>query len=404
MTPIEFAFLALGLVLGVASGAALVVVFRSHPASHEVKVTMAHDAVPRRGTTLSADAFVTYPAEVARGGPADRRAQDRDFPATNDPVEPLAGRGYRTGVPWNPPGSAPAQASTASPARIMPVAPLLRSHVPMATAYADPAIGIRIAPEPDPDLASLRASMAVAAEQAALVGTLTATAVLERPAELDRGDASTDASSAAADDDPGLDESAILKILRGDRRTLLRVVSLLAPADHPVERFRWQHRLDGLLDAIVRRAIVEGMLEIPEGHRFWDPFDRDQTRAILRALAAHGHRPDGSGGWEDDREPNGRQLAAALADAGLDPRRIRPWPIEDHIDGLVTHATVAADQLVREAAPELALEDVQALVEGSSAASLRSAAELWPTWERVRRLLLTPARELGGLRATGVAL
>src|SRR6185295_20416980 len=63
-------------------------VFRSHASPHEVKVTVARDAVPRRASTLSIDAFHS-PAEVARGGPADRRHadrdMDRDFPATNDP-------------------------------------------------------------------------------------------------------------------------------------------------------------------------------------------------------------------------------------------------------------------------------------------------------------------------------
>ena len=73
----EFAFLALGLVLGAASGAALVIVLRSRPPAPEVRVTVSHDAVPRRAATLSSDAFTMSATEPARGGPADRRRQDR---------------------------------------------------------------------------------------------------------------------------------------------------------------------------------------------------------------------------------------------------------------------------------------------------------------------------------------
>ena len=98
MTPSELAFLALGLALGVAAGAAVVVILRTHPSPHEVKVTVARDAVPRRPATLSMDAFSSSPGEVARGGPADRRAHDRDFPAVNDPPFPSEGFDLRTAV------------------------------------------------------------------------------------------------------------------------------------------------------------------------------------------------------------------------------------------------------------------------------------------------------------------
>ena len=74
MTASEFSFLALGLVLGLVTGAALVELFRARPASsHEVRLTVAHDAIPRRSATLADDAFVAAGPEPARGGPADRR-------------------------------------------------------------------------------------------------------------------------------------------------------------------------------------------------------------------------------------------------------------------------------------------------------------------------------------------
>ena len=77
MTASEFAFLALGLVLGVASGAALSIVIRVRPpAPREVRVTVSTDAVPRRPpATLSGlvPPGTTTVAAAARGGPADPR-------------------------------------------------------------------------------------------------------------------------------------------------------------------------------------------------------------------------------------------------------------------------------------------------------------------------------------------
>src|SRR3972149_2449714 len=48
MTASEFAFLALGLVLGVASGSAIVVVLGSPAPARELRLTVGHDAGPRR--------------------------------------------------------------------------------------------------------------------------------------------------------------------------------------------------------------------------------------------------------------------------------------------------------------------------------------------------------------------
>ena len=76
MTASEFVFLALGLVLGVAAGAALVEILRARPpAPREVRVTVSPDVVPRRrSATLADGAVMGIPtAEPARGGPADRR-------------------------------------------------------------------------------------------------------------------------------------------------------------------------------------------------------------------------------------------------------------------------------------------------------------------------------------------
>lgn len=76
MTTGEFAFLAMGLVLGLCAGAALIVVIRSRPLpKREVRLTVATDAIPRRSATLAGGAFLdpSAVAEPAPGGPADRR-------------------------------------------------------------------------------------------------------------------------------------------------------------------------------------------------------------------------------------------------------------------------------------------------------------------------------------------
>jgi hypothetical protein len=83
VTASEFVFLALGLVLGVAAGAALVEILRARPpAPREVRVTVAPDVVPRRrSATLADDAFAaTRAAQPARGGPADRRGDGAPVP------------------------------------------------------------------------------------------------------------------------------------------------------------------------------------------------------------------------------------------------------------------------------------------------------------------------------------
>jgi hypothetical protein len=354
---------------------------------------VARDAVPRRAATLSIDAFHS-PAEVARGGPADRRLHDRDFPATNDPRRLSDMQNARTSVLATTPiggGLAmPLEPAAPLPRATMDLPLTLRVGLPHREETNDDPFGIKIAPEPDPDLAALRASMAVAADQARLSGTLTATAILQRPPEPPALDAGIEPPPETETDE----EPAIRPILRGDRRALLRVVAALAPADRPVERIRWQRRLTDLVEAIVGAAIDDGMLVLPEGHRFWNPFDRDQTREILRALAAHGHRPDGTGGWEDGRSPTGRRLAAVLADAGLDPRRIRHWLIEDRIADLVRHATVAADEYITLVAPRLELLEVQSIVNPRLPGAETRLADLWAAWDRVRELLLLGPSEL----------
>ena len=169
MTSSEFAFLALGLVLGVASGAALVEVLRSRPPSRrEICVTVAPNSIPRRATTL-ADA---EPADrgPARGGPADRRWVDRDMTdpedaelaATADVADPPPAEVSRFQS-----GSDQGRDRTPVPSGSKPP-PLWLAGAggAMALAPPRPAIGIAIAREPDPMIAALRATAAATAAAA----------------------------------------------------------------------------------------------------------------------------------------------------------------------------------------------------------------------------------------------
>lgn len=159
MTVSEFTFLALGLVLGVAAGAALIEVLRARPPSARVvRVTVAQDAIPRRGgSTLSDDAFPASAPEPARGGPGDRRIQD----------------GAR------PPGDHERRTPVRSARDAVPAATAGTEGVGEGPVRDPAAIGVPISSGADPVLASLRAATNPAgiASQAT-----TRTAIMDAPA------------------------------------------------------------------------------------------------------------------------------------------------------------------------------------------------------------------------------
>jgi hypothetical protein len=164
VTTSEFAFLAMGLVLGVAAGAALIVVVRARPsAPREVRVTMTADAVPRRrAATLANDAFTEARAgtDPARGGPADRRDGHPD-----DLAWPP---GVRTPVPIPRPGTIvePAFRLT-GPAPAPAAVPVLTSPRPSTgTLSLASAAAMPVSSGVDPMLTALRASAAASAEAA----------------------------------------------------------------------------------------------------------------------------------------------------------------------------------------------------------------------------------------------
>lgn len=185
MTVSEFTFLALGLVLGLTSGIALVEIIRARPpARREVRVTVAQDAIPRRRpTTLSDDAFIAVGPEPARGGPADRRESDV-------PMTP-AGTDRRTHVQSGAPQpGGPLPGPARSPGVAVPVVadsgPVFRIQGLDPTRPSGPRaalVGLRVKRGEDPVLSAIRASIVAAATQsdpaAAPVRRGTAVAVLE---------------------------------------------------------------------------------------------------------------------------------------------------------------------------------------------------------------------------------
>jgi hypothetical protein len=176
---------------------------------------------------------------------------------------------------------------------------------------------------------------------------------------------------------------AILRLVRGDRATLNRLVAQLA-GDDAEERRRWQVELADLVDAILGRSIEAAALTFPLEHPFWGGFSRAQNRDITAALASLGFRFDGLGGWAEERVPSQRDLSLAVGYAGLDPMRVRPWPSEAEIGELFREVAVAADEYLAEAAGGLTLGELVSML-GRRADAL---TEVWNDWARLRPLLL----------------
>jgi len=177
----EVAFLALGLVLGLASGAALIEVLRARPpASREVRVTVAPNAIPARfATTLADPGSSAGVAGPAQAGPGDRRWHD-------DPIdEEAATAARRVDDPHARSAPAPAVAPTTNRRTAVPSAvisavrptplPLNRARVaPQAAGGGRAMVAVPMSIEPDPLTAALRTTSAAAATRAMAGGVATA--------------------------------------------------------------------------------------------------------------------------------------------------------------------------------------------------------------------------------------
>ncbi|HEY2917049.1 MAG TPA: hypothetical protein VGI98_07540 [Candidatus Limnocylindrales bacterium] len=350
MTPNEFAFLALGLLLGIATGAAIVVVLRSKPPTHDIRVTVTRDAIPRRASTLATDVLHGTADGPAPGGPGDRRLVDRD------------GAGHRTGVhpdglpvvaspilPWSP---------DPQPGREMPAEPAL--------ARAGRPIALAIQPEPDPMLARLGLG----------------------PSPSTTASAGSPASAAAAPGMPGpanlpVAPTLLHDLLAGDHAAMRGAIEAVAGPDEASQR-AWDTLLTRFVEAVRQRAIDVGLVDLPMGNPFWDAFTIDQCRQIVLTLQATGRRYDGRSDWADGQVPAYRDLSRALADCGIDPRRVRAWPNSLEIAELFRGARVASAEAVARAAPSLEADDLRAFLDQRD----RGLDELWPLWDAVRGALL----------------
>ena len=329
MTASELAFLALGLLLGAATGAAIIVVLGSRSPRREIRVTVTRDALPRRSETLSQDAFVTSAAEPARGGPADRRWFDRDDLSP----DPGVAAAFPMTVPTNVGRrvAIPIETSAA-------IAPD-RTAVP----YDASPVGVAVEAEADPALEDLRAHP-------------TPQTPLER-------------------------------MLRGEHRAMVEVIDAVAGEDSRRRR-DWELLLGGLAEAMADMAVRESVIDFPMGASFWDTFTVEQCRRIVTSLATMGFRFDGRGGWVEHHVPVYRDLSLALADIGEDPRRIRAWPNASEIAELFAGVRPAPEELLAAAGPDYGAEQVQALV-GEHASDL---AGLWIAWDDILPHLLGQER------------
>jgi hypothetical protein len=335
VTASELAFLGLGLLLGAATGAALIVVLGTRAPRREIRVTVTRDALPRRSETLSQDAFVAQPAAPAPGGPGDRRNLDRPA-VTREPVaipiRPDAGGWF--------PERVVAVASEPVPASLVD-----RTAVPSRDAHARVLESVRVA------------AMALEPE----AGTALAVATL--PA-VGRG-------------------SALERLLRGERRAMIEVLDRIAGEDSHRRR-DWEVLLGGLVEGMANVAVEESIIEFPMGTAFWDTFTIEQCRHVVTSLSSMGFRYDGRSGWVDGRVPAYRNLAQALAEVGIDPIRIRAWPTQAEIAGLFVGARPAPEELLAAAGPEYDAESVRVLL-GERGPELHN---LWLAWDALRPALL----------------
>jgi hypothetical protein len=383
VTVSELAFMALGLLLGAAGGAAIIVFFGTRLPRREIRVTVTRDALPRRSETLSQDAFVTSPGEPARGGPGDRRGADR-APAEDLPTGPSPTPASPVGIPVGP-----AVDATPIPSRdrtIVPIGPgrsvsganPTRPHRPRVTTTVP--IGQAGAPILPPILATPMAGSVEAEPARARAAPIAVAAI-------------TIDEQAAREPEPELEPhgrpwtSALERMLRGEHRAMAEVLDQVAGPDSQRRR-EWELLLGGLVEAMENVAVREAVIDFPMGTAFWDSFTVEQCRRIVGALATMGYAYDGHDGWVDSRAPAYRDLSTALADVGIDPRRMRAWPHSTDIAGLFVGARPAPEELLAAAGPAYAVDDVRELV-GDRATELQ---DLWLAWDVARPALFEEHR------------
>jgi hypothetical protein len=145
--------------------------------------------------------------------------------------------------------------------------------------------------------------------------------------------------------------------------------------------------LQVLAETIIDAAIEHGHLRFDRRHPLWAQLNVAEARSLTRTLRDLGFRYDPGDGWYGQRAPQARDLALALAYAGLEVNSLRRLPSTEELVDLPASISVAPLEHLAEVAPDMDLDDVHQLV-GTHAPEL---ADLWDHWADVRALLLGPA-------------
>ncbi|MFN8519334.1 MAG: hypothetical protein U0667_08085 [Chloroflexota bacterium] len=146
---------------------------------------------------------------------------------------------------------------------------------------------------------------------------------------------------------------------------------------------RWVLLLRTLGELIVASAIADDRLRFDRTNPLWAQMAPDLAREVMRWLRGLGFRYDPHDGWYGDRAPQPRDLAEALAFAGIEPVSLRPMPTAADLERLPESIGVAAVEYLAEHAPSLELDSIRRLA-GIQAPAL---ADVWDHWADVRALL-----------------
>jgi hypothetical protein len=178
--------------------------------------------------------------------------------------------------------------------------------------------------------------------------------------------------------------SPLERMLRGEHLAMVEAVDAVAGSQDDSGRRTWEMLLGGLVESLAAVAVREAVIDFPMGTAFWDSFTVEQCRRIVAALASMGYHYDGVAGWAANRVPTYRDLTIALADVGVEPRRVRSWPNQSEIAALFIGARPAPEELLAAAGPDYERDAMRMLL-GEQAAGLD---DLWLAWDSVRPLLL----------------
>lgn len=368
MTGSEFVFLAFGLILGVAAGAALIEFVRARPPAREVRLTVAPDAVPRRrAATLANDAFTDSPVvmEPAQFGPADRGALSTAGTSSSD---------GRTPVLQPRPGTTtePAFRLTGpSPASVDPLVP--GTSRPGVAAQALPvSSGI------DPMLTALRASAAASAEAAMQgVAAPVATAIGANPsararpvgaAEVGAGSGKTPAAAAGPSRGRGKTAAPVADPGPATEAPAADSTAAQAPSG-PCGDAR---RLADERCELASRARAQAV-EAEEAHRAVQRAYEDHERAMVEAAAAADAR-----GVREAKDQAQARFRAARSSA-RSPEDVeaaaREWLHEINRINDETGDASAALSRARAAAPQMAVRLERAALEADGARVAAESAE-----------------------------